>query len=304
VRDEIKPLSRLINAMFNDIQSVSNGIDKYYASKFDHLNPRKENILNTGPSDFEVQGDFYLIKRSADGHMYIVFGDATGHFAYAGGLKLFIASKLLRVFDQQRGKKSRPLTAELIVKALDGEFQRVGRAALHANRRKPLEDGASMVVVRIHPTRKMAEYASAGIPVRTITLDGELKQYGGRPISLLFPSSLQRKRPLKPDVGSFTIDKTAFLAFVTDGFENLGRAKFKDVDQPDETMGQTAVEKALRGPFRRALPGDVTAADIAESVVRRARHWRKNHFIPESADDDRLVLVFDVRRLREETRKP
>jgi len=298
--DEIRPLSLLIKAMFNDVRDVTSIFNKYYESKFDHLDPEEEQLLNKRHSYFEVEGDFYLVRNARSGYVYIVFGDATGHFAYAGGLKLFIAMGLKRIFDRHLNSKTKPLTAEQVVMALDDEFQRVGRAALRDNRRKPLEHGANLIVIRIHPADQTADYASAGIPARAIMSDGTLKQYGEMldAKSLMFPSSLRPKRRLTPEVGTFSIDQVAYLAFVTDGFQNLGRSNKKGTDEPDETMGHNAIDKALLRPFKQKPLGELTASHLVDSVIRQARNWRRNYFVPETTDDDRLVLVFDVRRFR------
>jgi hypothetical protein len=301
VQGELKPLSRLIKAMFNDIDTNTRSISMYYAAKFDRTEPRKEQILNKKRTDMEIEGDFYLINATSDGYVYIVFGDATGHFAYAGGLKLFIATALQRIFDRNIGISKKTSTAAHVVRALSDEFQRVGEAALRDNRRKPLEDGANLIVVRVHPGARRVDYASAGVSVTAIAEDGGVKPYGGmfdRPKkSLRFPTSLRHRRELKPIIGSFGTERIAFLAFVTDGFENLGRSTSKDPRHPVKKLGRDAVNRALRRPFKRKKQ-PVKADGLVESVVRCARNWRRDHFVPEDADDDRLVLAFDIRGFR------
>ena len=62
--DEIRPLSLLIKAMFNDVRDVTSIFNKYYESKFDHLDPEEEQLLNKRHSYFEVEGDFYLVRNA------------------------------------------------------------------------------------------------------------------------------------------------------------------------------------------------------------------------------------------------
>jgi hypothetical protein len=294
---ELQPLSRLIKATFNDISFRLNSAGLPYASAHDRLDPTVDGCLNKEPWDFGVEGDFYFVIRDLE-HVYIVFGDASGHFDYAGGIKLFVAMALQRA--QAQGSLRRARSALGLVKWLAKEFRRVGRLALKRNADEPLADGANAIAVHVNLRNRRADYASAGIPVRAVGLDGNSTLYGkmidGLKI-LSFPDKPSRSKPLSIESGELPLKLCSYLVFVTDGFEELGRSKQKGVEKPDEKMGARGVEKALHTAFKPSSKASPPASELVKAVIKYARRWRRDHFIPEISDDDRLVLALDVRKL-------
>jgi hypothetical protein len=288
----------MIKATFDDISDRINSPDLPYAYAYDRLNPSKDGCLNKKPWEFGVDGDFFFALRKLE-DTYIVFGDASGHFDYAGGVKLFIAMALQRVLSSASSSKAP--TALGLVKGLAGEFTRIGRIALKNKEDEPLVDGASVVAVHINSRTRMADFASAGIPVRAVGFDGVAVPYGkmidGLKI-LSFPEELADERKLKVNSGKLPVERSPYLVFVTDGFEKLGRSKRKGALKPSQKMGPDGIDQALlsvfKGRSKKPLPKPYV---LVKAVVQHARRWRYNHFIPEIADDDRLVLVLDLRRL-------
>jgi hypothetical protein len=288
----------MIKATFDDISRSINSPGLPFAHAYDRLNPAKDKCLNKKPWEFGVDGDFYFAFRKLE-DTYIIFGDASGHFDYAGGIKLFVAMALQRVLSS--GSLGKAPTALKLVKGLAAEFTRIGRSALKSNVDEPLVDGASVVAVHINSRKREADFVSAGIPVRAVGLDGVSVPYGkmidGLKI-LSFPEQLVDDRKMKMDSGKLPVEHNPYLVFVTDGFEKLGRSKRKGALKPTQKMGPGGIDQALLSVFqdrsKKPLP---KASELVKAVVQHARRWRNNHFIPEIADDDRLVLALDLRRL-------
>jgi hypothetical protein len=311
---ELIPLSRLIRAMFADIAVSLNSSNVPFHHLYDRLDPAKDKCLNKEPWHTGVDGDFYFVFRLQGDQIYVVFGDATGHFDYAGGIKLFIAAVLRRLIDKYLVATTAPTAAQLL-KELDGEFHRVGSAALRRNAEMPLEDGANVIVLRISPRGGMAEYASAGVPVRAMAHDGAIAAYGkmiDRWKMISFPKRLGKPAVLDPTKGRFPLAGVSFLIFITDGFEKLGRLPSVRSGKKPEKMGARRIERALQSLFRpkngrpknvksrcngHSKVSQLRAVDLAAAVIREAQRWRKHHFVPEDDDDDRLVLVVDVRHV-------
>jgi Stage II sporulation protein E (SpoIIE) len=293
-REELKDLSRLNNAMYRWVYSDNLATTSFLAAMWDMTDPSKDKCEVSRSRDMTIQGDFYFLQRV--GRLtYIIVGDAAGHDAYAGGLKIFIAAALKEVFE--RASWFWALTAEEVLQELRTRFLAVGKAALQDH--EQLYGGATMVVVRIDRRLRATTYASAGLPVFTISSAGEFKCFGKYSDieGISFPESLQSTSDLKPDAGTVPTEGVDFLAFVTDGFRSLQRLACCGAEVPGPFFGQDGVENALVSASLDAVGKDrPDPQQVAERLVHAARKFREGYMIPDSRDDDRLVVVVDVER--------
>jgi hypothetical protein len=310
MRRELSDLSQLNAAMFGQMFSDELAKRKFFAARYDKTDRIKDDCDVTRGWDLRIEGDFYLVKQIHN-FIYIIVGDATGHHAYAGGLQVFVAAALQSIFDQFT-ERGRPPTSTKVLKELNRFFFRVGRAALIENK-KPLEHGADAVVIRVETTRKTkggwtkkTTYASAGLPVIALSSDGPVSYgcdfYDSKGIG--FPTDLQATRQFEPETGSIDVQKTRFLAVVTDGFRGLGRKPRRTEGRPDEIDEiESFGDVRVRGALVRAAAGledqvaRAPAATIASALVESARDFRRGHMIPETSDDDRLVVIVDLEAL-------
>jgi hypothetical protein len=302
-RQELKDLSRLNRAMFRWVYSGDPTAMSFFAAMFDKTDPSKDGCEATRSWDMTIQGDFYLLQRVSD-ILYIVVGDAAGHHAYAGALKVFVAAALQQVFERSPWFWSAPPSAAVVLQDLESRFLAVGKTALEDDFGEPLSGGANMVVVRIDMRGGGTSYASAGLPVFALGPAPLLKKFGdysdGRGIS--FPKNLQHFTKFDPESGPLPTEGVDFLAFVTDGFRVLRRFPIANGDATeagiDEFFGDDGVKTALLnmmlGPPEAELRP--SADQVAERLVDSARQFRKGFMIPEAHDDDRLVVVVDIQK--------
>jgi hypothetical protein len=116
-----------------------------------------------------------------------------------------------------------------------------------------------------------------------------------------FPQDLHPPPRFAPESGIIPRQGVDFLAFVTDGFRALRRCPLghrdTPVDGPNWIFGDARVEAALRSAMTDPSGADVkiSARSLAEKLVDDARQFRRGYFIPEAFDDDRLVVVVDLR---------
>src|ERR1700733_2502326 len=124
MRQELSDLSQLNAAMFRQIFSGEPLEKEVFAARYDKTNPKEDGCITARGWDLRIEGDFYLVKR-VHGFVYIIVGDATGHHAYAGGLKVFVAAALQNIFDRFQKKRRVPTSTE-VLKKLNKFFYRVG----------------------------------------------------------------------------------------------------------------------------------------------------------------------------------
>ncbi|MEA2944552.1 MAG: hypothetical protein QOD09_5081 [Bradyrhizobium sp.] len=299
MRQELTDLAQLNSAMFRQIFSgepIAKGI---FAAQYDKTDPGLDGCEATRGWDLRIDGDFFLVKR-VHNFIYVIVGDATGHHAYAGGLKLFVAAALQSIFERFM-KKIRPPTGGKVLKKLHQFFFKVGEAALTENPDKPLQTGTDAVVIRISPFAKTVTYASAGLPAFALGPSG-LVRYGNfsDPFGISFPTDLHSAVPFQPEEGPIDVRDVRFLAVVTDGFRDLGRISLANPADAGSTerFGEACIARTLVGAAAR-LKDDPTsqpsdAAKIAASLVAAAKDFRKGYRIPEASDDDRLVVIVDL----------
>lgn len=302
---ELKDLSPLIRAMSDDYSeelfNLSDDLASGVVAMFDHLDPKKDKCLNKEPWDSSIEGDFNFTRMTPSGHVFVIFGDAHGHFAHASGLRLFVAASLKRIFD--RHGDSRVPTALALINDLNNEFLRVGCDALRRNASQPLRGGTNLVVLRIHPGTKTADYASAGIPLMWLTAKGAAHEKGkmlNYDKFLMFPEKAQPKdegqKTTTLTKGTILLTNIAYFVMFTDGFEGLGRLSSAKSKERPEKLGRSNLIAALTKAFHRPKR---TAKKLSQAIVSCAQNWRKGYFVPEQLDDDRLVLVVDLEKFRQ-----
>ena len=311
VRDELNNLSRLNAALFRWVFSGESVEREFFAARFDKTDPVADGCDVSRGWDLRIEGDFYLVKR-LHGAIYVIVGDATGHHAYAGGLKVFVAAALQRIFvDFDRDRQSPP--AAKVLERLGAFFCEVGLAAITENPEQPLNDGADVVVVRIDlgPDR-VVSYASAGLPVLALGADMAVPYSAFRNgKGVRFPATVTEAESQVPiSRGTIAADGIDFLAFVTDGFHNLARKPrlgqdrgAAQVSQP-EHFGEERVKAELAAALRHVRlkpPASRPAAIITEELVAAARDFRRGYGIPEHYDDDRMVVVVDLNAIWRES---
>jgi hypothetical protein len=302
MRQELTDLAQLNSAMFRQVFSgepIEKGI---FAHQYDKTDPERDECETTRGWDLRIDGDFFLVKQ-VHNFIYVIVGDATGHHAYAAGLKLFVAAALQSIFDRFL-KKIRPPTGAKVLKKLHQFFFKVGEAALTENPEKPLQGGANAVVIRISPSSKAVTYASAGLPAFALSPSG-LVRYGDFDdrLGISFPTDLQDDTKFAPLEGSMDVRDIRFLVMVTDGFRDLGRvsknlASPSGQTGPTERFGESCIQTTLINAAAD-LEYDQTsqpsaAAKMASSLAAAAKDFRKGYRIPEAADDDRLVVIVDL----------
>jgi hypothetical protein len=295
MRQELSDLSQLNAAMFRQIFSGEPVERALFCARYDKTDPDRDGCFVDSGWDLRTEGDFHLVKQIRN-FVYIIVGDATGHHAYAGGLKVFVAAALQNIFDRLE-KRTRAPTSTEVLRELNDFFFRVGKAALIDKDAKPLQHGTNAVVIRVERARKKATYASAGLPVFALNSDG-MTSYGHEfrdSEGIGFPAKPQKKARFDPKKGSIDLRKIRFLAVFTDGFISLERKRRSGGSS--QSFGKKRVLDALTKAIN-GLKADQTtqpaAKKIASAVVKAARKFRNEHWIPETSDDDRLVVVVDL----------
>ncbi len=300
--EELGDLSRLNAAMFRWVFSEG-PVEKSFCALFDKTDPEKDGCVSMRSSHIGIQGDFYLLRRLGR-FIYIVVGDAMGHHAYAGGLIVFVLTALHQAFENAGWW--RPLTAVDVLNELRNRFIAVGRAALHERGRQPLRGGANLTVVRIDTQRGPVTYACAGLPVFALKSQPLLQPVGEYQDSkgIGFPQDLQPPPAFEPEAGTLPTDGVEFLAFVTDGFRGLQRDPAGNgpdaAEGRDRIFGDPRVREALLSMMPAAADPQTrpSACQVAQKLVDAAREFRRGYKIPEPHDDDRLVVVVDLREAR------
>jgi hypothetical protein len=305
ILDEIKQLSRLNSALFRWVFSTDRTDEDFFAALFDRTHAGNDNCVSERFSHVGIQGDFYLVRRVGR-YAYIVAGDATGHHAYAGGLIVFLLSILQQIFASVRWWRA--LTAVDLLSEMNKRIVSVGRAALRDKDSEGLYGGANLIVLRIDAMSDEVLYASAGLPVYVVgpTLEPQVRQFGdfADAKGLRFPQDLQAPAPPAPDFGRLPAQGGEYLAILTDGFRALRRAPAEPDAPPkegsDAIYGDERACSALRQSARLAAHPETrpSAKQVAERLVNSAVKFRRGHAIPEVHDDDRLVVVIDLRELR------
>lgn len=294
-RQELRDLSRLNNAMFSWVCNDNLATTSFLSAIFDKTTPDADQCQATRPWDLTIQGDFYLLQRLGR-FIYIVVGDAAGHHAHAGALKVFVAAALKQIFDGT--SLFRTLTAETVLHELRYRFVEVGRVALK-DEGAPLSGGANVIVVRIDIRKSAITYASAGLPVFAIGSDWSFDQCGrySEEKGVRFPRSLEEPSDFTPHSGTVRSENTSYLAFVTDGFRTLKRLEYNGAEVSEPFFNDDHVKAAL---LATVGPEELrpTPQQMAESLVAAARGFRKGYMIPEDRDDDRLVVIVDVGQAR------
>jgi hypothetical protein len=268
MRDELKDLSRLNAAMFRQVFTGEEIERGSFAAQFDKTNPSFDNCEASRGWDIRIEGDFFIVKRIRE-IIYVIVGDATGHHAYAGGLKVFVAAALHRMFDEFARSRRTPEAATVLQK-LERFFFMVGQAALIEDPDNPLRDGANLVIVRIEggPNAKIS-YASAGLPVFAMGARVKPAQYGqfydGKGIS--FPSTTDTAAPFRPDCGVIDRGGVDFLVVVTDGFRGLKRGPRAAFGRPTnneilESFGDENVKSTLSTAVAEASPASSEASKL------------------------------------------
>jgi hypothetical protein len=295
MRQELSDLSQLNAAMFRQIFSGEPVERELFCARYDKTDPKKDRCLVDRGWDLRTEGDFYLVKQIRN-FVYIIVGDATGHHAYAGGLKVFVAAAFQNIFDRFENRTHAP-TSTKVLEELSKFFFRVGKAALIDKDAKALQHGTNAVVIRIERARKKATYASAGLPVFALNSDG-MTPYGHEfrdSEAIGFPARSQKMARFAPSRGSIDLREVRFLAVFTDGFISLERTRKNGGSQ--QSFGKRRVQEALT----RAINGlkadekkQPAVKKIAAAVVKAARKFRNGYKIPETSDDDRLVVIVDL----------
>jgi Stage II sporulation protein E (SpoIIE) len=295
MRQELGDLSQLNAAMFRQIFSDEPVERELFDARYDKTNPEKDGCFVDQGWDLRTEGDFHLVKRIGN-FVYIIVGDTTGHHAYAGGLKVFVAAALQNIFDRLENGTRAP-TSTKVLRELNDFFFRVGKAALIDKAGKPLQHGTNAVVIRVERAKKRATYASAGLPVFALNSDGmtahghEFRDSEG----IGFPSKPQKAARFDPKEGSINLREIRFLAVFTDGFISLERKRRNGGSQQSfgKKRVQAALIKAVSG-LKADQKKQPAAKRIASALVKAARKFRNGYRIPETSDDDRLVVIVDL----------
>jgi len=292
--DELRRLAELngvlIDRMAGD-PSVAGGI---FVAEFDMTDPAADACVVRRKWRGEIQGDFHFVRRLGRS-IYFVVGDATGHHAHAGGLKLFAVTGLVLMFEAFARDKAQPEPIE-IVQRLDEWFSTQANGTA---KQAGLSGGANLIVVRIDATpRRAVIYTSAGLPVHA--LGQRFEQHGsfGDFNGVGFCGDGAERDPIrKSDV--IDVGGVGFLAIVTDGFRALGRRPratggARGNGKDPEQFGDHGVEAALLQGCRSAGAAASPAGHIAGALTAEARRFRRGYSVPEDHDDHRLVLVVDL----------
>ncbi|WLA74088.1 SpoIIE family protein phosphatase [Bradyrhizobium diazoefficiens] len=298
MHEELLDLSVLNAVLFEELSASSFAYDRMITTRFDFTDPKRDRCQVEKHWDLRTEGDFFLVRMLGQS-IYFVVGDATGHNAYAGGLKVFIAAALKGIFERLELGRREPTCAR-IINELRNYFDHVAAKSLQvSNQTRQLQDGADLVVLRVDLERRKVSFASAGIPI--IALGSPEPSIYGRFDStkgIRFPDPAGASLGSTPVVGSIDARKFGFLAIVTDGFRNLRRLPVgsrRTNRRKMDGFGDEATTRALvRGVRRAAIRPGKSTDQIAASLINAAREFRKNHKLPETADDDRLVVVIDI----------
>ncbi len=300
---KVKMLGRAITALENDLRHLaelnrvifpvivgSAGLPgDVLVARFDSAAPKSSELLH-----LPAQGDFYFARR-IDNSIYLVVGDATGHHAHAGGLKLYMATMLTRLFEKCEREKTL-LSPTKILKQVDAWFSIATQS--------PTEDlgGAQLVLIRIDMAAPSSiRFASAGLPV--YALGPDLDEYGAfnefNRVQFR-PAGEQAKS--KRQVGEIAARKACFLVVATDGFHGLKRRvraarRGRGKSGGDESFGLRGVKRALRRGYKAAAAGSAAvcpAERIADALTESAKRFREGGPPKDYDDDHRLVVVVDL----------
>ena len=124
---ELAKISKLIAGLFH-LHSESRDLEEgYYYATYDRTLPDELPEAARKGRSGALDGDFFWV-RTFDDALVIVFGDAMGHFAYAGGLKMLVGSALSRVAEKHEAGQE--VRAKDILSRIAYVFDQVGRASL------------------------------------------------------------------------------------------------------------------------------------------------------------------------------
>lgn len=294
LQDELQQLVELNRVSLQRVVDDASVANEIFAARFDKTDPLADACQAPRTWKGKIQGDFYLVRRLGKSIFFIV-GDATGHHAHAGGLKLFAITALVRIFNDFAPARVLPKPIE-IVEHLDRWFSAPPkRMAKEAN----LRGGTNVTVIRVDSSPRTVTYASAGLPVhalgKSFAVHGSFDDFNG----VSFQADARKKR--SRDVGKIEVEDVHVLAIVTDGFRSLGRrtarlngnngGRAKSIEQ----FRDQGVHGALQqGYMSSQSASSLRAGQIAETLTEGARRFRSGCYIPEAYDDHRLVLVVDL----------
>jgi hypothetical protein len=299
MQEELIDLSALNGAMFNQLFATPALYRRFIATQYDVTDADKDKCEVERNWDLQIEGDFCIVKRLGR-YLYLIVGDATGHNAYAGGLKLFVAAALETIFYRFDERRRAP-ACKAVLRELSKWFIDVGHKSLKDGSR--LQDGVDAVILRFDLMRRRVSFASAGIPVLALRsedscLYGEFDNTRG----IRFPDGVGVNTFVEPQTGTINVKKFPFLAVVTDGFRNLKRARrgskcashgsIMSFDDKAITNALLVGAKRVSGEKR----GKSAAAAIASSLIDSARKFRRGFKVLEIHDDARLVVAVDVNR--------
>ena len=297
MQEELLDLSALNAAMFDHLFATPVQYRSFIATQYDVTDAVKDKCEVEKNWDLQIEGDFCIVKRLGR-YLYLIVGDATGHNAYAGGLKLFVAAALETIFDRF-DERTRAPACKVVLKELNKWFVEVGRKSLKVGSR--LQDGVDAVILRFDLMRRKVSFASAGIPVLALRSDdsclyGEFDNTRG----IRFPDDPGVNSFVEPQVGSINVKKFPFLAVVTDGFRNLKRAPPRSkrashgstMSFDDKAITNALLVGAKRVSDEKTIKSAATA--IAASLIDSAREFRRGFKVLEIHDDARLVVAVDV----------
>ena len=246
MEDEFHQLSKLNSAMFNRVFRNQLDPTSFFWAEYDKTSPKDDECTAPRLWNVRMAGDFYIVRRVHDA-IYAVVGDATGHHAYAGGLQVFVAVAMERIFDQMERASQRAAPAEVVRYLLDF-FHNVGAAAIPED---PLEGGASLVVIRVDlDASRTVHYASAGLPVYALGAKGLPRTFGAfhEFKSVMFA---EEENPMVPLHGTIDSGDLLFLVCVTDGFKDLGRAKASSGRRGFQRVEEFGEERGVAGAAAR-----------------------------------------------------
>lgn len=294
IEKELRELAELNHAIFPLIVGGDGLPPGVFAARFDRTFSDADELSSQEQLPLRTQGDFYVVRR-IENSVYFVVGDATGHHARAGGLKLFAAVMLARIFDECERERLEPAPID-ILNRLDQRFL----VSAMADEAGGVSGGANMVVIRTDIAHRRISFASAGLPVRSLgrggRYHGRFDEFNGVKFHQIGVPPRIKKRICR----NINSEGISFLAIVTDGFHALAR---KYLSPPhagdtsaDEKFGPRRITQALRrGYTSPARPAGVFPATyIANELTVAAKRFRSNRQIPEEFDDHRLVVVIDL----------
>lgn len=297
LKDELEQLSWLNRAMFERLFDGHVATSDWISHAFDRTDPARDECSAERNSDLRIDGDFFLIKQ-VDPYVYIIVGDATGHHAYAGGLKVFIAAAVQRIFDSLAAEP--PPEPGSIVELLQNVFSLVGGAQA-GEVELGARGGANIAVVRIATTDGHSiSYASAGLPIYALAKEGNATKLGefSDLKGVRFPSSNDVVAPSIVSSDGPQAHDCAFLAIFSDGFRDHARQRPGQGAPTNEFFRAKSVLDVLEATVARENGEQVVSAHtLVEAVIAAAREFRKGCLVPEIGDDDRLIVVIDLTRL-------